>query len=984
MSQSTYEPAAVLEHLTALLPLKERRDFKEKWVTRVKARVTSWTDARSKSGQSAQKEQLMWISEIVEYVSHVWDVTKPSGGRNGRKISPALPSTILLLGPKFIPPNYHDHYRRRSAVNIAPRTANLKAVTIVHPVFFPELFTTVHGEEFHTLCKRCAVTRVLQDFIIETRPSGTNGRLAEHVKQLHLLEFHRCRLEYARFYQMLRTEGVLGLPPLCEFSVPGDPTGYADESITDDLIGDIYKDFHQRTRRDESDEYTRTRTGKILNFDTTYRIAKKASITIKGSEQDPILGQFSEITEVLEGVKTRYEKLNIEPPGEFVVDNCCQMASSVTPVFPDIHAALDVWHMGRRYADVIVNKSKNPSHSQIRAEITASILEKTAHESPTGRAILLASRKANRAPRVNVPEMGTLRLLGLRRTDGTVHKEQMKHADGSRIENLHRHLNALQRAAASGIEIIFALVSDFVLRWNIRVGTDNTPETTDICYHLLRHAFGSHHVRLVSQIAREMNTASGKAQFNLGVMPYVDSGESFGFTKSETTLTFGGLLAIKEEEWDDYMDDQQFNERAGVEMTYANSQPQVQEDVDMIDVTTESPGDGGEQVQASSVTQTLTVISSSSAVPDSSTAEPVTPATKRAHLDAPISSGKARTPEPAAKRARLDVDASKMSSSKRLAPIFTQMMTKSSQSSSTNIGTAASLPTLSTTTTPSPSSVTSTIDILITPLPRPSPKDFLFTTTGVHASSLTIETGSEDWFLFLKMRAELKWVAADMTPAKWAKATVAFNRRLDIKIQPKMPRALSQLLSKLETDIRRRLTTKDFKSQSGKEHFWKEHCYAVDALVQASATVAEKQRADQICKRCRHFKYPRSEHHVQYGNHPRSQCDDGVFSTATKILYPQPHGVFVFHSGGKVNGVSLPPRMEFRALEFLKALREVAVNLAAESSAETNSLLDLLAENRVEIDNNYSGFPESDIPSFTLLRYNLPQSNSILSCYFVP
>ncbi|KAF9025549.1 hypothetical protein BDZ89DRAFT_1182012, partial [Hymenopellis radicata] len=439
-------------------------------------------------------------------------------------------------------------------------------------------------------------------------------------------------------------------------------------------------------------------------------------------------GQFSEITEVLEGVKTRYEKLNIEPPGEFVVDNCCQMASSVTPVFPDIHAALDVWHMGRRY---------NPSHSQIRAEITASILEKTAHESPTGRAIYWPQEK--QTERLESTFQKWARLGCWASGAQTVHKEQMKHvrkgcltrkflnqlkADGSRIENLHRHLNALQRAAASGIEIIFALVSDFVLRWNIRVGTDNTPETTDICYHLLRHAFGSHHVRLVSQIAREMNTASGKAQFNLGVMPYVDSGESFGFTKSETTLTFGGLLAIKEEEWDDYMDDQQFNERAGVEMTYANSQP--------------------------------------------------------------------------------------------------QMMTKSSQSSSTNIGTAASLPTLSTTTTPSPSSVTSTIDILITPLPRPSPvhdrpmttsERLLFTTTGVHASSLTIETGSEDWFLFLKMRAELKWVAADMTPAKWAKATVAFNRRLDIKIQPKMPRALSQLLSKLETDIRRRLTTKDFKCE---------------------------------------------------------------------------------------------------------------------------------------------------------------------------
>jgi hypothetical protein len=45
------------------------------------------------------------------------------------------------------------------------------------------------------------------------------------------------------------------------FSEPYALDGYADASITDDLITDVYLEFGERTRRIESERYLRTLTG---------------------------------------------------------------------------------------------------------------------------------------------------------------------------------------------------------------------------------------------------------------------------------------------------------------------------------------------------------------------------------------------------------------------------------------------------------------------------------------------------------------------------------------------------------------------------------------------------------------------------------------------------------------------------------------------------------------------------------------------------
>ncbi|KAF9005812.1 hypothetical protein BDZ89DRAFT_1145024 [Hymenopellis radicata] len=233
------------------------------------------------------------------------------------------------------------------------------------------------------------------------------------------------------------------------------------------------------------------------------------------------------------------------------------MTSSITPVFPDIHTGLDVWHMVRRYTGAVVGKSTNSSSAQIGAEVSLSILEKRACESETGIAIYRC--KEEQQQRLEATFQKWDRDHCWSPGAHSVHKEQTNHvqkgcltrvfpdlrSDGSRIENLHRHLNKLQRCVASGLEIIFALLSDFVLRWNVRIGTESPPGSDDICHSLLQWAFGSHHIRLVSHIAEEMNKHSA---FHLGILPLVESNESFGLAKSETTLTFGGLLAIKDEE----------------------------------------------------------------------------------------------------------------------------------------------------------------------------------------------------------------------------------------------------------------------------------------------------------------------------------------------------------------------------------------------------------------------------------------------------
>ncbi|KAG2113703.1 hypothetical protein DEU56DRAFT_710042, partial [Suillus clintonianus] len=161
--------------------------------------------------------------------------------------------------------------------------------------------------------RRCAVTRELFDLLIELRLSSTTGGLAENIRR----EQHHPN-------------------PLQAFSDPHDKKNYNDKPISNDVITEVFQEFVSGTRERESEDYLRTLSGISVSFDNTFRAAGKASVTnrdkqkvkvLKGgiislmNENGEIIGwrfchgqSNAEITELLDGLKTRCNKLDVPPP----------------------------------------------------------------------------------------------------------------------------------------------------------------------------------------------------------------------------------------------------------------------------------------------------------------------------------------------------------------------------------------------------------------------------------------------------------------------------------------------------------------------------------------------------------------------------------------------------------------------------------------------------------------------------------------------
>ena len=80
------------------------------------------------------------------------------------------------------------------------------------------------------------------------------------LSELHLLRYRQKMLEYLQNIQSRHTT-TFRSDPLMPFSSPFDPEGYADNSITHDLITELFLMFHERGRKKESDDYLKTLTG---------------------------------------------------------------------------------------------------------------------------------------------------------------------------------------------------------------------------------------------------------------------------------------------------------------------------------------------------------------------------------------------------------------------------------------------------------------------------------------------------------------------------------------------------------------------------------------------------------------------------------------------------------------------------------------------------------------------------------------------------
>lgn len=80
--------------------------------------------------------------------------------------------------------------------------------------------------------------------------------------ELHLLEYHKAELEYLKAFAARNLqESMRNGAAFAAFSEPWDSDNYNDNSITDQLITDLYLHFNKHTRCDESQDYLRTLKG---------------------------------------------------------------------------------------------------------------------------------------------------------------------------------------------------------------------------------------------------------------------------------------------------------------------------------------------------------------------------------------------------------------------------------------------------------------------------------------------------------------------------------------------------------------------------------------------------------------------------------------------------------------------------------------------------------------------------------------------------
>ncbi|KAJ7606467.1 hypothetical protein DFH06DRAFT_1348008 [Mycena polygramma] len=770
---------------------------------------------------------------------------------------------------------------------------------------------------------RCALTRDLFDLIVEIRPSTTSGKLAENIKQLHLLEYKQRHLEYLQAFKARTVPGIGDPSPLTTFSVHNDPTADNGKSITDDLITDVFLEFSNRTRIEECGKYLCTLVAICMNLDNTFKAAGKATVVdeskahtklMKGgilsilNERNEIIswrfcqsGSVNEIVELLEGLKARLDLLGVPYPEAVTVDNCCHVRNQILGVLPLIKILLDV------YGSVILNGVKNPHRGEVLKDICDAIIKMPASKDAPAKYWSQADQKSRLA---DAFDKWAVRGGVWSAAAQNVHAAQMQHVakgclarprddiatDGSRIEGSHKGWNSLQCSVASGLELQTALGHDFVLRRNVRNAFNGKIKSNE---PFVLSTFGSHHLGLVDAAAASWNDLLPVSKANSSLVPLprlkdVNSGERFGLVNSRNTDTFGGLYTIKAEAKDDLQ---------LVDELDSEEQRDLMQELDLDPVSFLQP-------MPSTESSTTKKVSADLLLSDNMTIIDVDVASGIASSPGSLSRGTKRktcpddTPGPPSLPQETPVvlpeegpDAKKQRIDPPLYSLFTRPAPVASR--------------VSTTPAPSHSCTLLSLADLDTPLAQPiqqpglpklTPSQQLFSKfTGINPRALKVGDGAE-FYLLMNMRAEFQWKSFEMTPKRWVEATVEYNARLEAaagnsgpEVVKKHPRALMEKLGEIEPKIIQRIANNNFK-----------------------------------------FKYPGPKDSAE--NHKKVYCSDGF---KTKIVgdtaapWPLPAGIFTKGA-------------EFHPFAFLEQVREVYARLVIDGvtledlSLEHDALMKLL------------------------------------------
>ncbi|PPQ84313.1 hypothetical protein CVT26_011237 [Gymnopilus dilepis] len=155
---------------------------------------------------------------------------------------------------------------------------------------------------------RSAVTHELFDLITEFRPSMTAAGIEEHIRQLHLLEYHVQQLEYVTAFGA-RSAQTLISNPLENFSSYDDPNAYDETSITHDMVTCIYLEFSSKTRQKECTDYLKTRTGIVISLDNTFKSSGKVLVVEKDKSRvklmkGGVLSVLNELNDIISWVRS--------------------------------------------------------------------------------------------------------------------------------------------------------------------------------------------------------------------------------------------------------------------------------------------------------------------------------------------------------------------------------------------------------------------------------------------------------------------------------------------------------------------------------------------------------------------------------------------------------------------------------------------------------------------------------------------------------
>ncbi|KAI1781854.1 hypothetical protein LXA43DRAFT_907485 [Ganoderma leucocontextum] len=533
--------------------------------------------------------------------------------------------------------------------------------------------------------------------------------------------------------------------------------------------------------------------------------------------------------------------------------------------------------------------------------------------------------------------------------------------DGSRIEGTHKGWNALQRTHPSGVEVLTALAADHVLRHNIRVDHTNANP-----YPFTMSTFGSHHIGLVDACGRLWNALLDLANrgqkhppadlLPVPVLQPAASEEFFGLVKANSGVTsYHSFVTIKEEPDDSLVNlsAQDPEEAERIVRSLGLDPSLLHKPLERDPGASESTGATSTSAGRSAIAfvpaaETSEVMNVDAAGPsDPPPSQPSQPS-----ADVLISiylqgSPKKRQASTTLSRAH-EADASdkQMRALQSDAPSssapFASTATASTSSTllppgqTTTMMSAATGPGASTPSSPAagPSSAGTSAASLVQRLPpffsrcrldaaTPDPTTvpiclpiplisgttrsqiLISIVTGLDSRSLKFpKNDSDEFYLFMELRAQYKWVTYNMSALGWVEAASIYNTALEKKkgtcAVRKTPRALMEKLEEVEKTIHFRLKHKDFKSQSGSTTFWERHCLAVDMLApgKRGKGKGKQTRKPNTCHRCLSIMWAHGEGNS--GNHKKGYCSDGVRQKPPTVdgvveelpPWPQPNDIF--------------------------------------------------------------------------------------------